>query len=268
MVSGFALNQTLAQVGTGLGPAVAGYLIAQTSLTWTYGFEAAAFLGAALAMVGVGPLIPEGGGRTVSWDSIREGLAHIRSQSLLQGLILIDLNAMVFGMPRALFPAMGTVMFGGDASTVGLLYAAPGIGALIAAITSGWVTAVRRSGRVIVGSVVLWGASIAVVGFSSSLVLALVLLAIAGGADVVSAVFRNTVLQMSVPDPLRGRLSAIYTAVVSGGPRLGDLEAGAVAAAVSTPFSIASGGVACVVGAIVIAKKMPQMWTYRTAPEE
>jgi len=138
---------------------------------------------------------------------------------------------------------------------------------MIAAVTSGWVSSIRRSGRVIVASVVVWGTSIALFGFTTSLVMALCLLAVAGSADVISAVFRNTVLQLSVPDALRGRLSAIYSAVVSGGPRLGDLEAGAVAAAVSIRFSVVSGGVASVIGAIAIAKRVPKLWRYENATD-
>lgn len=261
--AGFALNQTMNQVATAVGPAVAGFVIARFSLTVTYALEAVAFVAAAAAMTGVGRLRPEGGGRTVSFASIGEGLRYLRGQRLIQSCFLIDLSAMVFGMPRALFPALGTGMFGGDASTVGLLYAAPGVGALAAAVTSGWVGGVSRRGRVVVGAVILWGVAIAVFGLVPYLPVALALLALAGGADVISAVFRNTILQLTLPDSLRGRLSAIHTAVVGGGPRLGDLEAGAVASATTVRFSVVSGGVACVIGALAIARYMPELWRYR-----
>lgn len=261
--AGFALNQTMGQVATGLGPAVAGLLIARFSLTVTYGLEVVAFTAAAATMAGVGPLIPEGGGRAVGISSIREGLRFLKGDRLLQSCFVIDLNAMVFGMPRALFPALGTGLFGGDAATVGLLFAAPGLGALIAAATSGWVGGIRRRGRVVIVSVLVWGAAVALFGMISILPVALVLLAVAGGADVVSAVFRNTILQLTVPDALRGRLSALNSAVVGGGPRLGDLEAGVVASAVSVRFSVVSGGVACVLGALAVARWMPELWRYR-----
>lgn len=263
LASGFALNQTMHEVAAAVGPAFAGLLIARYDLTFTYTVEAVAYLGAALTLLFIGPLRPEGGGRAVSFSSIREGLRYLKSQPLIQSGFIIDLNAMIFGMPRALFPALGTGIFGGDASTVGLLYAAPGVGALIAAVTSGWVSPVTRRGRVVVVSVVIWGVAITVFGLISFLPLALVLLAIAGGADVISAVFRNTILQLVVPDALRGRLSAVHTAVVGGGPRLGDLEAGAVASLTSVRFSVVSGGVACVLGALAIARYMPQLWNYR-----
>ncbi len=260
--SGFALNSTMHEVAAAVGPALAGLLIARYSLPFTYVAEAVAFTAAAFTLLWVGPLRPEGGGRAVSMSSIREGLTYLRGQPLLQSGFLIDLNAMIFGMPHALFPALGTEIFGGDATTVGLLYAAPGMGALIAALTSGWVSAVSRRGRVVVIAVVVWGLAITIFGLISYLPFALVLLAVAGGADVVSAVFRNTILQLVVPDALRGRLSAVHTAVVGGGPRLGDLEAGAVAALTSVRFSVVSGGIACVIGALAIARFMPQLWAY------
>lgn len=261
--AGFALNQTMAQVANAVGPAIAGLLIASISLTATYLIEAVAFVAAAVTMAGIGSLRPEGGGRPVSLASIGEGLRYLRGERLIQSTFIIDLNAMVFGMPRALFPALGTGLFAGDAVTVGLLYAAPGVGALLAALTSGWVGAVSRGGRVVVAAVVVWGVAIAIFGLIPFLPLALALLAAAGAADVISAVFRSTILQLTLPDALRGRLSAIHTAVVGGGPRLGDLESGAVAAWTSIRFSVVSGGVACVIGALAIARWIPELWNYR-----
>jgi MFS family permease len=261
--SGLALNSTMHEVAAAVGPALAGLLIAQQSLHFTYAANALIFAAAALTLVWVGPLHPEGGGRAVSVSSVTEGLRYLKGQPLLQSGFLIDLNAMIFGMPQALFPAIGTDLFGGDATTVGLLYAAPGVGALIAALTSGWVGPVSRRGRVVVISVIVWGIAITVFGLVSYLPVALVLLALAGGADVVSAVFRNTILQLAVPDSLRGRLSSVHVAVVGGGPRLGDLEAGGVAALTSVRFSVVSGGLACILGALAISRFMPQLWAYR-----
>jgi hypothetical protein len=259
-----ALNQTLGNVFKAVGPAVAGFMIATSGLTATYVLEAVCFVVGSLMIFQIGPLPPEGGGRRPGLRSIIEGFKFLRSRTVLQANFLIDINAMIFGMPTALFPAIGTELLGGDAATVGLLYAAPGAGALIAAFTSGWVSRVRREGRAVVVAVVVWGGAIAIFGAVNTQTPALIMLAIAGAADVVSAVFRNTVLQLSVPDALRGRLSGVHIAVVSGGPRLGDLEAGVVAAAVSTRFSVISGGLACVLGALAIAKFMPSYSHYRT----
>ena len=257
-----ALQQTMMNAGHAVVPAVAGFLLARFSITAAFVAEAVLFLVAALLVRRLPPMQPEGGGRAPGLASIVEGLSYLRGNRLIRANFLIDINAMVFGMPRALFPAIGTVFFGGDASTVGLLYAAPGAGAFLAAATSGWVGSIRRKGRAVVYAVIVWGVAIAVFGLVRSLPVALVALAVAGGADVVSAVFRGTILQLTVPDALRGRLSALHTAVVTGGPRLGDAEAGAVAALTSLEFSVVSGGLACVLGALVIAKAMPELWRH------
>lgn len=263
-----AITQTVVNTAKTLGPALGGLLIARSGFTVTYSVEAVAFLLSALLMFRVGELRPEGGGQRFGWESIKEGYRFLMDRRLLQANFLIDLNAMVFGMPQALFPVIGTEVLGGDASTVGLLYAAPGAGALLAAMTSGWVGAVRRQGRAVILAVVVWGAAIAVFGLVTTVWAAVTLLALAGAADVVSAVFRTTILQLAVPDRLRGRLSSIQIAVVAGGPRLGDFEAGAVAAATSPQFSVVSGGVLCVLGALFIARKVPEYESYEPPPEE
>jgi MFS family permease len=177
--------------------------------------------------------------------------------------LVVDLNAMVFGMPSALFPEMGVTVFAGDATTVGLLYSAPGVGALIAALSSGWIKFVRRQGVAVVVSVTAWGVAIAAFGLTNSLALALLMLGVAGAADVVSAVFRNSIVQLTVPDALRGRISSIHIATVSSGPRLGDLEAGVVAAVTSTQVSVVSGGLACAIGTLLIARRIPELPGFR-----
>jgi MFS family permease len=181
---------------------------------------------------------------------------------------VIDVNAMVFGMPRALFPALAATVFGGGTTTLGLLYAAPGAGALIGALTSGWVGRVRRQGLAVVVAVLVWGASIAGFGVAHWLPLALLLLAVAGWADVLSAVFRNTIIQFAGPEGMRGRLMGVQMAVVAGGPRLGDLEAGAVANAFGDTASVVSGGLACVAGALVCAWALPGFTRQRSALPE
>jgi MFS family permease len=182
--------------------------------------------------------------------------------------MLIDLSAMVFGMPTALFPAFGTEVLGGNESTVGLLFAAPGAGALVAAFTSGWVPRVRRQGRAVAIAITCWGLGIAVFGLSRSIILALAMLAFAGAADVVSAIFRQSMIQLSVPDAMRGRLSSIHGAAAGGGPALGDLEAGVLAELTSVRFSVVSGGVACALGALAITRWSPQFLQYHHTPDE
>ncbi len=261
--SALALNQTLGNVAKAIGPALAGVLIASKGLPATYAIQGGLFLVAAGLISRIDPHPPEGGGQPVGMESIKEGFRYLRSKPLLQSIFLIDLNATIFGMPRALFPAFGTEVLSGDATVVGLLFAAPGVGALLGAVTSGWVPRVRAQGRAVVIAVVAWGAAMAGFGMTSSLAVAVALLAVAGAADVVSAVFRMTILQLSIPDSLRGRVSGSYAAAVQGGPRLGDFEAGTVAALSSLRFSIVSGGLACVAGALVISRRIPDLVKYR-----
>jgi MFS family permease len=257
-----ALGQLVWQVGMIVGPTLAGLIIAQVSLSAAYWIDVSTFVVAFFTAIPMHPLPPEGGGTKAGLQSVLEGLRFLKGKRVLVSTFLIDINAMVFGMPSALFPQLGTQVFGGGAQTVGLLYAAPGAGALLGALFSGWVPRVRRQGRAVIVAVILWGAAIAAFGFTETLPVALVLLAVAGAADVVSAVFRNTILQLSVPDAFRGRLSGVHIAVVAGGPRLGDAEAGAVAALTTPQISVISGGLACIVGALLIARFVPEFARY------
>src|SRR5580693_1186003 len=205
-----AIFQSLFQTGAIVGPAVAGLLLAGAGVHLIYWIDAVSFLIAMSAVLTMSPQPvpaagePGPGGSAPAparpgWRSTLEGLRFVRRSQPASGAYLIDVNAMVFGMPRALFPALAATVFGGGATTVGLLYAAPGAGALIGALTSGWVGRVRRQGRAVVVAVLIWGASIAAFGIAHWLPLALALLAVAGWADVLSAVFRNTIIQFAGP---------------------------------------------------------------------
>jgi MFS family permease len=196
-----------------------------------------------------------------------EGLRYVRGKQAIEGAYLIDINAMVFGMPRALFPALAVMRFGGGAATLGFLYAAPGAGALLGALTTGWVSRIQRQGLAVIVAVIGWGAAITCFGLVSWLPLALLLLAAAGCADVISAVFRSTIIQLAVPDALRGRLAGLQIAVVTGGPRIGDLEAGAVATAFGNTVSVVSGGLACIAGALLLARALPGFRRQRMDPD-
>ncbi len=255
-----ALQQVLFQLASVVGPAAAGLLIAKLSLSVVYACDVASFGAGLTAVVLLPSLVPMGGGTPAGWRSVAEGMRYLRGQRLLASTFLIDIDAMVFGMPRALFPALGTHFFGGGAGTVGLLYSAPAAGALVGALLTGWVAAVRRQGRAVIVAVVAWGAAIAVFGLVRVLWVGLLLLALAGAADVVSAVFRNAILQMTVPDHLQGRLNGVFTAVVTGGPRLGDAEAGAVAAVGGVQLSVVSGGLACIAGVGLLVWRVPELW--------
>ncbi|MPZ72618.1 MAG: MFS transporter [Nitriliruptorales bacterium] len=264
----FALQQTLVQTMNVLGPALAGVLIAQLGIGAAYWLTVVAGIFSAIAVVPLGPQRARDAAGRITFRAIAEGWQYLRSVPLLQQVMLIDLNAMVFGMPRALFPVIGTEVLGGDAATVGLLHAAPGAGALIGALTTGWVSAVRRQGRVVVCAVCGWGLAIAAFGLTRILWLSLLLLALAGAADVISNVFRNTILQLAVPDGLRGRMTAFKVALSGGGPRLGDAESGAVAALTTPAFSVVSGGLASLVGTLAIAWFGRAIWEQEAIVDE
>jgi MFS family permease len=260
----YALWQVLLQTGVVAGPALAGVLLARFGAAPVYWIDVASFGVAFTSVARMRPLPPVGGGTRAGLGSVVEGVRFLRGRRALTGTFVIDLDAMIFGMPRALFPALGTGLYRGGATTVGLLYAAPGAGALAGALFTGWVGRVRRRGMAVLVAVTVWGLAVAGFGLARWLPLGLLLLAAAGAADVVSAVFRNTILQLSVPDALRGRLSGMHIAVVTGGPRLGDLEAGAVASVTSPRFSVVSGGLAAVAGVALVSWLLPELRDYRS----
>ena len=251
-----------------VGPALGGLIVGGLGYRWAYGVDVVSFsgtIGAALLMR-PRPPIPVDPDLEVlgSWRRLGEGFTYLRSKRILQATFFIDLIAMIFGMPRVLFPVLARTRFGAGPELAGLLFASVSVGAVIAALTSGWVHRVERQGAAIVTAVMVWGLAIAGFGLVGDRVVpALLLLALAGGADVVSAVFRSTILQASVPDALRGRMSGIHITVVAGGPRLGDLEGGLVASAVSPGFSVVSGGLLCVIGAAALAIATPAFARYR-----
>jgi hypothetical protein len=181
---------------------------------------------------------------------------------------VIDLVAMIFGSPQALFPVIAVTQLHRGPEVVGLLFAAPAAGALILTLVSGPLTTMRRQGVAVVWAVVAWGAAIVGFGLAGDrLGLALIFLAFAGAADVVSAIFRSTILQVVVPDHLRGRLGAVFFIVVTGGPKLGDIEAGLVASAFTATVSVVTGGIACIIGALVTARVYHELPAYRVPLE-
>jgi predicted MFS family arabinose efflux permease len=260
VTAAIALQTSIQQLALVAGPALAGVLIATIGLGAVYGIDVATYAVALLAALLLPALVPSGGGTPMGLRSMTEGFRHLRRQRLLSATYWIDLNAMIFGMPRAVFPALGVGLFGGGAGTVGLLYAAPGAGALAGSLFTGWCSRVRHQGRAIAACVVVWGVTIALFGIIPVLWIGLSLLALAGAADVVSAVFRQAVQQRTVPEHLQGRLSGTFFAVVAGGPRLGDAETGAAAAIGGPQFAVWSGGLACVVGVGVLLWRVPQLW--------
>ena len=257
------LDQASFQAATVLGPALGGLLIAATGVATAYFLDAATFVAAFAAVLMIGPLPPSRHAPRPGLKSIVEGLAFLRRAPVVLATFAADLDAMVFGLPTALFPILAVTAFHGGAATLGLLVAAPAAGAVAAVVTTGWVGGVRRQGRAVLIAVGVWGAAICAAGLLVfSLPLVLICLVIAGAADMISAVFRGTILQVATPDELRGRIWSAQMLVVMGGPRLGDVESTAVAAAVGAPFSLLSGGLLCLAGVALIARRLPQLAGY------
>lgn len=253
-----ALRQLSNQVSSVIGPALAGVLIAAGGAQVAFGVNAGLCLTAVVAVLSVGARPPIGGGTRFGWHSLAEGFAFVRGRPAIAGSFFADFNAMVLGMPTALFPALAAHHFHGGARTVGLLFASTGIGAIVGGVLSGWTSRVRRAGIAISVLSAGWGLAIAAFGLLPWLAPAIVCLALAGACDIIASIIRGTIIQTQTPDRLRGRLSAIQTMVVSNGPRLGNAEAGLMAAATSTQFSVVSGGVGCVIGMAIIARLLPR----------
>ena len=246
------------------GPAVAGVLLAATSVQLLFALDLVSFAASALVLMLLPSYAPAEKRRVRPLADIREGLAFARSRSELVGSYVVDLNAMIFGMPNALFPAVA-VGFGGPRA-LGALYAAPAAGALLASATSGWTRTVTRHGRAIVLAAAGWGVAMAAFGLVHSLPVALVLLALAGACDDLSGIFRFTLWNQTIPDHVRGRLAGIEMVSWGAGPGLGQLESGTVASLTSVRASIVSGGIACVVGCGAIAAALPAFWRYDAPP--
>ena len=242
------------------GPAVGGLLIASTGLPVTYLVDVASYA-ASLACLGMIRAVPPAeDAERPSIAAMIEGFRYASSRQELIGTYVVDFVAMVFGMPLALFPAISDRL--GGPSALGLLYAAPAIGALVASLTSRWTPHVQRHGLAVMLSATVWGLAIVGFGFCQTLWPALVYLAIAGGADGISGIFRMTMWNETIPDTLRGRLASIEMVSYMSGPLLGHLEAGAVAAAFGVTASVVSGGVLCVVGVLACGVWLPRFVRY------
>ena len=266
--SAISFNYGLVQVAMVVGPAMGGIIIAAGGLTWAYAVDVATFLAmiaAAWAIASPPRPAVEPGASFLS--AVRDGIRFAGRSGELMGSFAIDILAMTFGMPRALFPALALTVYDAGPEGVGILYAAVSAGAVVAAFSTGWMIHARRLGRIVVFAVLVWGVGIACLGLTSELWVGALCLLVAGAADSVSAVCRSTILQTVTPDEMRGRMSAIFTLVVAGGPRLGDVESGTVAAVGGTQLSVVSGGVICVLGIVPVLAAFPEFWRYGEKPE-
>jgi MFS family permease len=264
LTAALALNSLYSSLGAIAGPALGGVLIATIGVTGAYAVGVVGFMSSLTAFWLLPTIVPIGGGEPVGLRSVMEGFRFLFHQRVILGCFLVDTNAMVFGMPSALFPAFAITHLDGGPEIVGYLYAAPAVGAFGVSLFSGWIRHVHRQGIAIFIAAILWGVAIIAFGFSSSLWFALTFLAAAGAADAVSAVLRNSVMLASTPDLLQGRVSAAYLAQVTSAPRLGNLEAGAVASLTSVRFSVVSGGLLCVIGGLLIGLAIPSLLKYDT----
>lgn len=254
-----ALNSMGGQLGNLGGPALAGTLIAGPGLASCYGADAACFAIIGLALWFIRPLPPTVRAGRPGFRSMAQGLRHVRRNPVVGGMLAVDSSAMIFGMPSALFPALAREHFHGGSATFGLIAAAPGFGALLGVVTSGWTGRLRRPGNVVIGAGMTWGAAVVGFGLSDNLEVALAFLALAGMADLISEVLRNALLQRYTPDAVRGRVSSLYLAQVTTAPSLGNVEAGLVAQLFSLSVSVVSGGLACVAGALILGAVNPAL---------
>ena len=262
LLAAIAVEDVVFNLARVAGPALAGVLIATLGLAGAFAVDLATFAASFVAIWLLPKLPPIEGAERPSLGSIAAGFRYVRGNPALLGIFTVDTNAMIFGMPSALFPAFAEEL-GGGPEVVGILYAAPSAGAFAASVVSGWIGHVRRQGLGVCVAAAAWGVAIAAVGLATSVWLAAAMLAAAGAADFVSAVLRSTIMLQVTPDAMRGRMSGIELAQVAGAPALGNLEAGVVASLVGLRFSIVSGGIACVVGTFAVAAALPRFVRYR-----
>jgi MFS family permease len=246
------LNFTVNNVGLVMGPLLAVAVIGQWSFAAAYAVDALLFSVALYATLRLPPLPPLGKTSPPGLRSVIDGLAFIVTRPVLMLSFVVDIVAMVFAMPRALFPQVADERFGGG-NAAGWLFAAIAIGAVAGGLLSGWIGRVRRQGVALVAAIVVWGLAVAAAGLVGGLWAAVLLLAVAGAADLVSAVYRQTMLQVYAPDEMRGRMQGIFIVVVAGGPRLGDLRAGTTASVAGVTASWVGGGILCAIVVVVVA---------------
>jgi MFS family permease len=260
VAAGNTLNFTMGNIATVGGPLAAGLLLAHYPVATAYAADAVLFTVALWAALRLPPIRPERSSGRGGLSDVMFGLRYLATTPVLLLSFAIDIAAMVLALPRALFPEVAQDRFGG-AGAVGWLYASIAIGSALAGLTSGWIGRVRRQGAALIAAVVVWGLAVAAAGLAHSLWLAVLLLAVGGAADLVSAVYRQTMLQTYAPDELRGRMQGVFTAVVAGGPRLGDLRAGLMATFGVTAAWV-GGGLAATAVAILLGAAFPALRRY------
>jgi MFS family permease len=268
VAAGVALNQLSFQVGPMAGPALAGFVTAAGGLRLCYLADVVSFTGTLYALVRLPAMPPQGAATRPGVAAVGEGLRFIRRRPILAGVFLADLDAMVLGMPFALFPALNAAHFGGATETLGLITAAPGVGGLVGSALSGPAAHATRPGRALLASVAAWGAAIAGFGLARTLWLGLPLLVVAGAADTISVIVRGTIVQLATPDGFRGRVGGVDFVIGAAGPQVGNVRAGAVASLTSPGVSAVGGGIAVLLGAGLLRLAVPALTRYTTVADE
>jgi MFS family permease len=269
LAAGLALDRLSGQIMLTAGPALAGLISAapHLGLRACYLIDAASFTAALYGIARLPAMRPQGGVRRLGARAVAEGIGFIRRNQVITGAFLADLNATVFGLPAALFPAINAERFGGDPRTLGLFVAAVGVGGLASSALSGPVRHVSRQGRAMLYTVAVWGAAFAGFAVAPSLWLTLSLLAVAGAADTFTVVFRGAIVAAVTPDQLRGRVMAADYVIGTGGGQIGGLEAGALGSLTSPVVSALTGGLVTIAGAVVIGLALPVFTRYRRPPD-
>jgi MFS family permease len=263
--SALALEVVYYQSAALIGPALAGVLIVTVGVGWAYVLDAISYIAVIVALAGMHPSPPTAKHLSIGWSAITEALRFLRGKQVLQGTFWIDLNAMIFGLPVALYPAFVLDVLHASPAVLGLLYSAEALGALLVALLSGRAKHVRRQGLVTIIACMCWGAGIVGFGLAGTLWLALLFLMLASASDMVSGLYRDAILKTVTPDAMRGRLEGLSLSVVGTGPSLGNAEAGFLASLTSVRTSIVSGGVACIIGAGILAILLPRYRRYDAA---
>ncbi len=258
------LNFTLGSLGSVLGPLLGGVVLAGGGYGMAYLIDALLFSASLYAAVRLPRLEPLGETAAPGFRAVAEGLRYILGSSIVLMSFVVDIIAMAFALPRALFPELTATRFGGSEMAFGWLSASVALGAVIGGVFSGWVGRVRRQGVALTFVIALWGLTVAAAGLAEQLWLAVALLAAGGFADLVSAVWRQTILQTYAPDEMRGRLQGVFFVVVAGGPRLGDMRAGATAATFGLVPAWVGGGLLCALVVLVVGLSVPAFRAYRT----
>lgn len=254
------------QMGVIIGPTIGGIVISTISISAGYGFDVFTFFISLLFLARVGSVPANPEAEKPSLRGLLDGIKYAFSRQDLTGTYLIDLAAMFFAMPTALYPFWADQL--GAPWALGFLYAAVTVGSVVVTLTSGWIKTYRFHGRAIIWAAIGWGAAIALAGISNSLILVLLFLAIAGGADMISALFRGTIWNQTIPDNLRGRLAGIELLSYSIGPLAGQLRAASMAAATSLTFSVTAGGLICVFMVALLASFLPKLRKYDAETNE